>query len=97
MRTYLIFGSDDGKYWEQLGEVVVSSATQALTQARAKESYNHYSTTTKRGWFAMTPEEVVREPTVKWKAMVPGQMTVDDVPPPPEPRVSKPPAIEERM
>lgn len=79
MRTYLIFGSDDGKYWEQIGEVVVGGAQQALNQARQKESYNHYATCTARNWAAMTPEEEVRPPVIKWKAMVPGQLTVDDV------------------
>lgn len=96
-RVYLVFGSDDGRYWEQIDEVAVGGAPQALNQARAKESYKHYAACTKRNWAAMTPEEIVRDPVVKWKPMVPGQMTVDDeIPPPPEPRVSKPPAIEER-
>jgi hypothetical protein len=78
VRAYLVFGSDDGNYWEKLAEVTVSSAQQALNAGREMQAYRHYAATTSRGWMAMTPAIVERDPVVKWEAMNPDQLALED-------------------
>lgn len=78
-RTYIVFGSNDGRNWEDLGEVVVGGAPQAIRSAMQGHQYRHYATVTKRNWKAVTPEVENRPPVVKLKAMKRAQLTVEDV------------------
>jgi hypothetical protein len=80
MRNYLLFGSDDGVYWEQLKPALVSGAPQALNAAKAQQAYRHYAVVPARNWTARTPETEERPPVVKWNTLTPDQLTVDDVP-----------------
>ena len=81
MRQYIVFGSNDGSQWNQLGTVEASGHTQAMGQFREKANYTHYGSCPLRNWSSATPQIKERAPVVTWEPIDNGQLTVDDMAP----------------
>lgn len=77
-RPYMVFGSDDGVYWELLNTIPASGAAQALNKAREQEDHRHYAAVPERNWTQGTPEVVERPPVVRWTTVAQAQMTVGE-------------------
>ena len=67
MRQYIVFGSNDGAAWVQLGVVEASGHTQAMGQFREKVDYQHYGSCPLRNWASATPQVKQRAPVVTWE------------------------------
>lgn len=78
-RSYLVFGSNDKANWALLNTVDAGGSAQALNAARKQEDYLHYAAVPERNWTSATPSVQQREPVVKWAAISPDQMSVEDV------------------
>lgn len=80
MRQYIVFGSNDGSQWNQLGVVEASGHTQAMGQFREKANYTYYGSCPLRNWASATPQVKQRAPVVTWEPVGDTQqLTVDDV------------------
>jgi len=77
-RTYLVFGSDDKRNWEELGAFTAGGAPQAIKQAIAIEKHRHYFAVSEGNRTAVTPEVEQRAPVVRLKPMTARQLTMDD-------------------
>jgi hypothetical protein len=81
MRRYIVFGSNDGAQWVQLGIVEASGHTQAMGQFRDRTTYAHYGSCPLRNWASATPQIKERAPVITWEPIRhdDGQLTVEDV------------------
>lgn len=69
MRQYIVFGSNDGGTWVQLGVVEASGHTQAMGQFRERANYQHYGSCPLRNWASATPQIKQRAPVVTWEPL----------------------------
>lgn len=78
MRQYIVFGSNDGAAWSQLGVVEANGHTQAMGQFRERANYAHYASCPLRNWASATPQVKQRAPVITWEPIGNGQQTDTD-------------------